>query len=286
MVSKVNGVALIQVLLLTSALILFAIQYTHSSAEHVKTTSVALDKLAAYIKHRSVQSNMLYSLLTQPKSRFDMQYTDLDFNSQNWNFYGQSFQLEEGVSVSLQDINGLLSIYGNLNNRVLARQLIRLGKSEDEARAIVERLNQWQGNQVRFDFSEIRDDVRGNLVSSNNELKLIEGVDADTLASLSEIITPFPVTLSNPFNAPEKLLWRWIDEEKVLEHVLERRRQGTLTQVDFARLTNIIEDDLVTFQAGRRVVVKINVAVGDANIRSSNVYYVRPENNQPLLSFQ
>lgn len=288
MVNAQRGIALIQVLLLCTILTLLAVHYSRSSGFHVETAVNVHNKLHAYLMHRTTQSRILYSMLSQPKNVYDSQYTQVDEIRKVWNFHGQPFYIdaEETVKIQLQDLNGLLSLYGNRDNNALRRVLRRAGKSDNEARRLVDAVNHWQGNPVVWATNLFSANARGNMLASDKELALIDGLDEGTIALISSVATPLATPHANPFNAPDALMWFWIDNEKVLQHVLDKRKNVQLGQLDFAALTDINDGDEISLSTGRRIIVHIRATVGNADVESKRTYYIRPENKIPLLALQ
>lgn len=133
MVNKLNqkGIALIQVLLLSAILAIMALQFTLSSRQQVRLAADFKDKISAEVALRTLESQVLMALLSLPKSPDTKTIQRQDAIGKEWNFYGEPFSVAPDTEVSIQDINGQISIYG-LSNLTPFRQLLMvLGLSED-----------------------------------------------------------------------------------------------------------------------------------------------------------
>ena len=161
-----RGVALIQVLLLTAILSMMALQFTLSSRQQVTIATDLQNKMQAEIKLRSLESKMLFTLLTLSKSDLDTRLAQENEIGRLWNFYGKPFSVSESETVSIQDVNGLLSVYGTTNSFELQEFLVFLGIQTQEAKTIISNLGYWQGYGKNSFTSMNKNEVRGNYLSS------------------------------------------------------------------------------------------------------------------------
>lgn len=280
-----QGVALIQVLLLTAILSMMALQFTLSSRQQVTIATDLQNKMDAEIKLRTLESQLLFSLLTLSKNPADVELQQQDAIGRKWNFYGKPFALSEDATVSIQDINGLLSVYGANNSQQLQEFLIFLGRQPQEAKSIISNLHYWQGYD-RDQFTTMEEaEVRGNYLLSVAELKSIEGIDDGLYRHLSPVVTTLQNVMFNPMTAPLPLLQARLSPEIFIE-VARLRQEGRLTRQRFSELTQIEEGDTITFVPGRRLQVELTVRVGTSVAKRRFICYLRPENQFPVVWFQ
>lgn len=280
-----QGVALIQVLLLTAILSMMALQFTLSSRQQVTIATDLQNKMQAEIKLRTLESRLLFTLLTLTKNDADRALQQENEIGRVWNFYGKPFAVSDDATVSIQDLNGLLSVYGASHSRELQEYLIFLGKQPQEAKSIISNLHYWQGFD-RDQFTTMSgSQVRGNYLLSVGELKSIDGIDDTLYRQLSPVVTTLQNLLFNPLTAPLSLLQAQLAPE-IYSEVANLRREGKLTRKRFSELTQIEEGDSITFVPGRRLQIELTVTVGTSVAKRRFIGYIRPENRFPVVWFQ
>jgi len=101
---KQKGIALFQVILITTILIILATYISNKANKQVSSAEQIKDKQLAMLATRSILSQIKFNLLTTT--------ADILVDKQGWNFYGEEFLIDD-VTVSIQDHNGLLSLNKN-----------------------------------------------------------------------------------------------------------------------------------------------------------------------------
>ncbi|WP_394146919.1 general secretion pathway protein GspK [Shewanella atlantica] len=280
-----RGVALIQVLLLTAILSMMALQFTLSSRQQVTIATELQNRMEAEVKLRTLESKLLFTLLSLSKNDADRALQQEDEIGRLWNFYGKPFAVSDGATVSIQDLNGLLSVYGANNAQQIEEFLIFLGKQPQEAKSITSNLKYWQGYD-RDQFTTMNNrEVRGNYLLNVAELKKIDGIDDKLYEQLSPVVTTLQNLLFNPMTAPLPLLQAMLSPE-ICSEVANLRKEGRLTRKRFSELTQIEEGDTITFIPGRRLQIELTVAVGTSVAKRKFIAYLRPENRFPVVWFQ
>lgn len=281
--NKVLGVALIQVLLITTLLALMAIHFSSTAKFQIQQALTLQDKVQAEVDLRTLKSEVLYTLLTQPKSNeFGVNIVYNAINK-NWNFFGAPFSPYAGTKVKLQDLNGLISVYDGINNDKILALLQALGKSHQEAQTIVQNINRWQDhNSYNLNTAELG---RDDFVIDKQELRFITGMDDKTYQKLVPLITTLPLASSNPMLSPLTVLRQYVGEKLALE-IDKLRLDGSLTASYFSELTDIYVDDDITLAPGELFEIDLTSTVGSAAANSKQLYYIRPNNKLPLLIFQ
>lgn len=287
MVNKLNqkGIALIQVLLLSTILAIMALQFTLSSRQQVRLAADFKDKILADIGLRTLESQVLMALLSLPKSPDTEMIQQQDAIGKEWNFYGEPFSVNPDIQVSIQDINGQISIYG-LSNLTPFRQLLAvLGKSDPQVREIIDNLLYWQGKKDSNYTTPTNQAVRSNYMVSKTELKHIRGIDDDLYRKLEPLVTTFQTYQYNPLIAPKLILQSALPSD-VYQELKKLRETGELTSSRYLELSPGFDDDVITFQSGSRFEVKLLVKKGSAVAKRSVIWYIRPENRIPVVWLQ
>ena len=278
-----TGVALVQVLLITAVLMLMALQFTLSGRQQVVIATDVLSKVDAEVALRTLESRLLFSLLTQTKSSEGDLTNQEDIISEVWNFHNQEFSPYENTKIQIQGLNNLVSIYGNMNNDLLTQLIINYGKTNAEAKSIVNEIQQWQGNQTSSMVTDV-ENARGDFVNSIHELKLLPSIDDGLIAYLKKYITIYPTPSINPMLAPENVLMLFVGKDIVNEIVM-LRSTGQLSRENFVELTQIFEDDTISFSPSNRMKIKLKVTHNNVVATKEMICYIRPENSFPIVWF-
>ncbi|HEX5793738.1 MAG TPA: hypothetical protein VFY01_10710 [Rheinheimera sp.] len=280
-----HGVALIQVLLISTILSLMALHFTLSGRQQVQIASQMQDKVAAEAALRTLESEVLFALLTVPYGDIERDIQQQNPLSRNWNFYNKPFSHGPGNEIKLQDINGLVSLYGQSNNTQLLQLLRHLGQDQTQARRVVANLNHWQGFDGGVYTTNRNSNVRQNFLLNVAELKHIDGIDKALFNQLSDNVTTLQTFLFNPLTAPDTILQMILPAE-VANEVLMLRSANTLDRYRFTELTGIQENDTLSFTPGRRIAIELTVRRGSSVAKRRTICYIRPENPFPLLWLQ
>ncbi|WP_392343422.1 hypothetical protein [uncultured Shewanella sp.] len=274
---------MIQVLLLSAILAMMALHFTLSSRQQVNIANDLQDKIQAEIQIRTLESEVLFSLLTLSRNELDK--SDLQNNpiGKNWNFFGKPFKVGSNATVSFQDINGLLSVYGMAYSESLERLLLQLNQTSQQTKSIVSNLHDWQG--LNNDNHTEHNPVRGDYLINVTELNSIAGIDNILYEKLAPLVTTLQNVLFNPMTAPLPVL-KVVIPADVAQEVERLRQEGILTKQRFTELTQIVEDDSITFAPGRRQFINMNVQVGHSIVTRHVIVYIRPENQFPIVWFQ
>ena len=280
-----EGVALIQVLLLVILLMLMSLHFSLSSKQYVNQAISLQDKVTAELQLKTLESEVLFALMTQSRNDISLEEGQDNAISATWNFYGEVFEPFANNKVAIQDMNGLLSVYGNINNEILEKILIQLGQSSAQARQIVSNLNRWQGLEEFGLTGNVDGQLREDFLMHITELKHIEGIDDALYKKLTPLVTNYLVLVFNPMTAPVELLQGQVSKE-VLEEIISLRKTNSLSRTRFIEMTQIQEDDTITFSPGSKLKLRFEVKHGSAVAKKSEIFDIRPESPLPLIWYQ
>jgi general secretion pathway protein K len=280
-----TGVALIQVLLLVILLMLMSLHFSLTSKQYVNQAISLQDKATAEVQLKTLESEVLFALMTQSRNDVTLESAQTNAVSRTWNFYGEVFEPFPNTKVSIQDMNGLLSVYGNINNETLERLLVQLGKTKEQAREIVFNINQWQGLEELNFSNNLDGQVREDFLMNVNELKHIAGIDEALYKKLAPLVSNYSTLLFNPMTAPAELLRGQISND-VIEEINTLRRSNSLSRTRFIEMTQIQEDDTITFSPGSKLKLSLVVEYGSAIAKKTEICVISPETPLPLLWYQ
>lgn len=281
--SNQKGIALIQVLLLSAILAMMALQFTLSSRQQVQQASAFKDKIAAEVELRTLESRVLMALLSLPLYGPYMDLQKDDPIGKVWNFYGKPFAVGDNAEISIQDINGLISVYGYgvSNSQPLKRLLLDLGKSESEAKVIIENLAYWQGHGSSFGKTLSNKVVRNNYFVSKTDLKHIDGIDEKLYQQLVPLITTLQVTSFNPLVAPLSVMKTAMPAKMAFEFN-GLREQGVALMQRYIELNPGYDDDVISLSVGDRFEVHLKTKKNGAVAKRSVIWYIRPLERIPV----
>lgn len=274
-----QGVALVQVLLVTTIIILLVAQLSLTAAEQVKRAQQLQDRSEAALYLHSREAALFYTLLTEsliPASGSTNAY------AANWNFHGEAFVVD-GLEITLQDQSGLRR-FPVLDVLEFEQLLTALGHGPTLARDIARQLANWIG--VRTPGGGRPDDAMmrggsGDPVQYFGELRLLPGMDEQLYERLAELMTLYPTPGFNPLTAPEPLLRMWMPES-TLQAVLEARRKGELDRDSLWRMARIGADEIVMLYTGPGVGIRIAGEYRGVALRRNLVVGVEPYLAEPL----
>jgi type II secretory pathway component PulK len=207
-----------------------------------------------------------------------------------WNFYGDTFDLSDQVSIEIQDQNALFSLYNLDNGRLFEKLLDNMAMNVNSS-MISNSLIDWQDIDS---LKRINGAERGDYMASSfptniplqnyHELLHIKGMNEDVWQQLTKLVTIRPVGYFNPFNAPKEILLLTLDQSRV-ENIIQLRENGQLTKQVFTSITSIEEDEGVVFSTGNLLKVNINVNHNDVALTKSLELYLQPYSNLPLIEY-
>jgi len=274
-----RGVALVQVLLVTTIIILLVTQLSLTAAEQVRRAQALQDRSEAELYLHSREVALLYTLLTEsfaPSSGSANPY------AASWNFHGEPFAVD-GLEITLQDQSGLMSfpISGVTNFEKL---LTVLGLGPIEARQLAARLAYWIGISQPGSGRPGGAIMRGGTadpVQYFGELRFFAGMDDQLYGKLAELMTLYPTPGFNPLTAPAPLLSMQMPDS-TLRAVLEARRKGELDQNRLWQLARIGADEDVLPFVGPGIGIRISGEYRGIALRRNLIVGVEPYKLQPL----
>jgi general secretion pathway protein K len=279
MMRRQNGVALVQVLLVTTIIILLVMQLSLTAAEQVRRAQALQDRSEASLYLHSREVALLYTLLTEPlvpSSGTDNPY------AANWNFHGEPFVVD-GLEITLQDQSGRM-VFPVSHVGDFERLLGVLGVGPTQAREIAARLAHWMG--IGSSDGSLPGDAMmrggsGDSLQYFGELRFLAGMDEQLYGKLAQLMTLYPTPGFNPLTAPAELL-RLQMSESVLNTVLDARRSGELDQYRLWDLARIGASESVVIYSGPGIGIRVVGEYRGVALRRQQVWGVTPHRSEPL----
>ena len=267
-VNREKGAALIQVLLISTILSIFAIQINVTTRNQVKLATQYIERADAIFELKTAKSEVFFALLTQPRRRD--QFSDSQV-AQKWNFYNSPFQLESGVEIKLQDLSGLFSANQmSLRDKNDIFEYLEIDPSQSSR--FWESLADWQDeddlsrlNGAEKDaYSEVSDrSPRNDKIQFFNELKFVKGMTPELWEAFRSMVTTYSQSEFNPYTAPLSVLEVKYGDgvANTVKGIRESSFEFNLTQ--FIQQTGIIATDGITFYPSPNQKVTLSINVGD-----------------------
>jgi general secretion pathway protein K len=278
-IRKNSGIALVQVLLMSAIISIFALYLTSTAKSQVQQARWINDKMSALVALHDVEIDVIFRLLTQDKglSSFNKNIDDQLIQSK-WNFYGKAFKANENVDVKIQDQSGLLHIqYPDVE--FFKKLFLSNGYSEEASIKLIDNLLDWQ------DLDSIPRagswSVENSALTRNGPVPFIEdlihiaGVDSTLIQILKNNTTLYRTSYFNPTNSPETLLSA-ITTQEAAEQVILLRDARQLTKQKFEELTGIKEGDFIFFYPANFFMIELQSTVNDATVKKTMFVEISP----------
>lgn len=281
-IASQKGVALLQVLMISMIISILAIQFSMTARNQVSIASAYSDRAKAQLKLHSVQNEILYALSTVDSDNPDLSAQVI---KGHWNYYGQSFWLDDETEVSLQDLGGLLSLL-NPHDPLWPVFLKRKGYQDSDIQKMLGELSDWQdSDKDSWSVGQIEPErlpsgvpYRNALLQLYNEVRLLWADVPGTLDWLDDVATTFPRVTFNPLLAPDELFKAQFGDE-LSARLLQARDQGTLRRDDLIAFLPDYDSEYVSFLRSSRI--RIRVTVRQGSIRMTEVVIVELQLRKP-----
>lgn len=275
-----GGVALIQVIITTSIIMLLMIFFLGAAKSQVDKARALQDKTQAYLSHYSTNTAVLYRMLTS-----DLQA----LKREGWNFYGKPFKSNDDAMVSIQDLNGLLSLAVTSGPGTLARLLAQT-LPVSEANSLAASIVDWidadnlvrQGGAEQNYYAGIGINVRNGPIQSYSELAFIKGMSIVAEQVLLQNTTIHPTMFLNPMVAPNPVLSAYLNNPAIADQVSSTKGTKDHNRQSITDITGLSAEDGLNYLYGPLFRVIIESKVGDSFYAKVLEYEIKPYNDNPV----
>lgn len=284
--NKHSGVALIQVLLISSIISILAISFTYTAREQIAVSTAFEQRIKAVQKIKSVQSQIIYELLTQPNSFADKQ-NQLEQQNTSWNFHGRPFFINSAddskIVVSIQDIKGLLSqrypktpfwqlLLNNMefdDEQVKQKQGLLSGWQDKDN-------DSWILGESEPESTESGTKYPNQPIQLPHEIDLFFIDDREKLGTIKKVTTHYSNSKFNPMNAPDSLL-NLLFEPELAEFIIEQRALKQLTSQQMQEnLGDLYDTEIINMYRGNKLTITVLVISGAVQIQESIDILLQP----------
>jgi len=290
-IHKEQGIALIQVLLISAIISILAIHFSYTAREQIAIATAFEQRIKATQALKSAQSKMIYTLLTQ--NTFEQPNNTFP-SSEPWNFYGKPFTLAQTenskIVVSIQDNNGLLS-QQYIKSPFWTKVLEKMGFDSLQAKKKQGLIKDWQDKNLTswlIGNSEPKtlengQAYRNQAIQLPQEIEWFFEQETQTLNLIKQISTQYAMVGFNPMNAPEPLLHLFF-EPAIATLIIEQRDRNILTR---KQIINFLGDDydnvIMTLFQGVQFKITTQVSFADVQLQETIEIQLQPSENEPIL---
>lgn len=288
-----QGVALIQVLLVSTIITILAISFTYTAREQINTAMAFEQRIKASQLLRTTQSKILFSLLTQ--SNFS-QANELFPLSEPWNFYGKPFTLSQSgqstIKVILQNNAGLLP-QQYIDWPMWRIVLNNLNYTETQVQQLLGEIRDWQDREtdswvVGNSEATIEEDGYEN---RNLPIQLPQEIDRffkdkpENLTIIKKISMHYPMAGLNLMHAPDQLLYLYFTPSEAAE-LIGKREENQLIKKDVMNLLgDNYNEEYFSFFPASQFTLTIQVSLHDSSFQETIEFTTQARSNPPFLLF-
>jgi general secretion pathway protein K len=286
-VYRQQGIALIQVLLIAAILSIFSIQINTAAKQQVGLAKDYVEKADALLKLRTARAQLFNALLTQPKVQNQLSDNPI---SAVWNFYNKPFEMENGVTVQMQDMAGLLPI-----NQLLRKDYYAIanyfGVPTEQMDIWMDSLADWQdsddlrrlnGAESQYYIDLGKRPPRNDKIQFVGELQQVRGMTDTLWNHLRSIITLEFIIEFNPYTAPLDVIALRYGEGVAQTVKSMRESSHHFDSQQFQLQTGIYLQEGETFYPGPYQKVKLSYGEGSNMINDYFVVRTLPKNYEAL----
>lgn len=285
-----SGIALLQVLLLSSIISMLAIRFTHTARDQIEMASYTNERVTSQLKAYSVVNQVVFvSLSNTMEMVAGNSVIPYQGDHAALNVYGEPIAWSEGVEVTLQDLNGLLP--QQYPEHSMWRKILQRLKIPSKE------LDQYVGI-----WSDVQDpDLRSWMSGENEPRSLFTGKGylngyaqtdrvltwifhdrpslIDKLQRISDVRAPYDTNL---FNAPEELLDGLFDPSVKAAIIAGRRLKGAVAP----SLTQFLPEDYrldnIYVHNSMRLNVTVAAEFGETTWLEKRTIFLKPALNPPF----
>lgn len=265
-----NGIALIQVLLISTVITVFAIYLSQTARKQIQIAKLLKDRSEATVALHDAESIVFFNLLTKHPLEKGLKLNKNNFDKGLY-YYGQSIVINANTTLKAQDLSGKLSAFAP-EKVFFEALLLNNNVTKNESDKLFDVLLDWQDTDKlsRLNGAEKESYLSGprnSRIPFLEEFKKMKGVTSRIYKLLEKNLTEVPAAGFNPIVATEDLLKaRYPD---VASEIIALRNQGNLTPKFIQEITNVEANEFVRFFPSNRYRLKFEASNGNVTLTKS-----------------
>jgi len=287
-----SGVALLQVLLLGAVISLLAIRFTETARDQIEIAEQFEARVRAQLAAYSAINEVIFAQLSasiEPRGSSRKDFLDKSLIGSRANFNGAPGNWSDGVSVSLQDLNGVLpQIFPE--HPLWRRLLVRRAFNDEEITRLLGLwtdiqdydVNSWIIGSVEPASLSTGQTYPNGSAQNDNPMRWVFAGRPGLVAELVNFSDVHGTYNTNPLNYSEALLHALFDSN-VAEALISLRDQPRLNQASLkALLPSELWDDYIFDHNSGRLRVEVEVALDTSVWREKRIIHLKAGSKPPF----
>ena len=278
--STKNGMALVQVLLLSALLMIMLLSVQYQARNQLELANRVKQYSDLQLQLQNVEAELMFLLMTNEWSDLVKPTSKVT----GFNFFGKEFLLS-GAVVKIQDLAGLLSV-NSPNTSTYAGLTKSLLGDEQLGVRIAEELIDWrdadnlpgQYGAEQADYPNIQ--VRNFGLQTLDEIRFLKSVTPDVYQTLRPYLTVFRAG-ENLMNMPAEMLLSRVSPA-VAEQMMQSREEGRLNDGVLASMGVDYTDEAFSLRFGRTLQITFTVQNTDVKLTRSFAVTITPSRPVPF----
>lgn len=276
---KHDGLALIQVLLLTTLISVIAIQISKTARSNVKLAQDFQGRTQAELLLKSAEASVLSELF-----RLDShQINGANIKGNKW-YLGKAFKLNDYTNVEITPLAGRLSLL-TAPELYIKKALLLSGVEEEQLTPVYDSVMDWidADNSTRRQGAE-SSSYEGKVKPRNgplqhvSELASIKGMNESIVRRFSRFVTIYATQAFNPAFATKELNSALFGED-VAENLYTNSVNGkSFNEQDWIKLVGGQVFESIDFNPGTLHQITVKITIGDVFIEQVTLVKVQNQN--------
>ncbi|NUZ10693.1 general secretion pathway protein GspK [Pseudoalteromonas sp. McH1-7] len=278
---KVQGVALVQVLVIALILSIMSLFVLQSVRHQVGVSQSAVNKFKLKLVLETAEAELIEALVMYRPYRDTNSSVDI---IRNWRFDNTPFKLRENIHAQIQDMRSLVNL--NYTDATLASNTLnRLGIDQKQVEVVIASLEDWKDKDALVRPSGAENDYyqsaglsgpRNSYLQSVFEFLKVRGAKDLNHIDVKNYFTVANQIGFNPMNAPELILNALLNDTDKVKTIIRERDAGTLTDYKFREITGLEANEFLIFATGSYLRVQLEVVDNEATLKKSFIVRVKP----------
>lgn len=275
-----NGVALIQVLVLTAILLVMMLSVNKEARQQVQTATLAKERAQAAMQLNSLEAELTFTLLTERRRK---QAESANLIVRHWNFFNSPFEVNN-ATIAIEDVASMLSLTSPAS---LERLVAGITADERKAQQLVAILKDWQDSdsETTFNGAEQTDYpsvvVRNGPMQTESEIRFLKDIDQALYCALKPHVTLAPRRYTNYFLMPEERQKFFVNPDNV-DQITKERFADLLSNDRFEMLSGIPMGDFQNYSASDTLRLSFTVTVNSVKLSRQLTLSVNPNAAEPV----
>lgn len=279
--NRQQGIALIQVLLLSVMLSVMLMAVNRQTNQQIELATLVQDRTSAMLALHSMEAELLFHVLTENRVADPQAKSEL---SRQWNFFNRPFPLLGGEA-KIEDMAGKVFI---MNSQMVARLVTNHTGNADLGAAIAGELTDWQDNDQNRSLNgaeqgdypkDVR--VRNAPMQTEAEIRYLKSMTPELFGFLSDKVTVYPVDYLNPMAMAPQTLQAYVGRPIPTE-IESLKDQGLLTASRFTKITGIDYSEGVNLYPSRGLRMTFTQQVNSVRLSRQFTVTISPYGVAPV----